>query len=77
MGVDISECICLYTMYMVSWDVQVEKLMPDSIINLRGPSKSHKDKMISQVNQDSVSNIRYGTQYNVGETVRWTEYNDI
>ena len=37
--------------------MQVEKSMFDSIINLRGPSKSHKDKL-----RFRVSNIMYKTQ---------------
>ena len=55
--VNVSECICLCTMHIVTGEVQVEQLMSDSIINLRGPSKSSKDKL-----RFPVSNISYKAQ---------------
>ena len=42
---------------MVRGEMQVEQLIFDSIINLRGPSKSHKDK-----SRFRVSKIPYKTQ---------------
>ena len=57
--VHVSECICLFTIHMVRGEVQVEQLMSDLIINLRGPSKYSKDRYIF-----CVSNILYNkTQY--------------
>ena len=55
--VNVSECICLCNIPTVRGEFQVEQLMYDSIIKLRGPSKSHKDKLIF-----CVSNIPYKTQ---------------
>ena len=49
-------------MLVVRGDVKVELLKYDSIINLMGLSKSHKDKTIFHVNQYSVSNTEYGTE---------------
>ena len=45
------------TTHMVKGEVQVEQLMYDSVINLRGPNKYRKDKYIFRV-----SNIPYKTQ---------------
>ena len=36
--------------------------------NIKIASKYHKDKTILRVNKDSVSNKRYRTEYNTGET---------
>ena len=55
--VNVSECICLCNMHMVRGEVQVEQLMSDTIINLRGPSKYRKDK-----SRFCVSKITYKTQ---------------
>ena len=44
-------------MHMVNREVQVEQLMSDSIINLREPNKSRKDKL-----KFRVSKILYKTQ---------------
>ena len=47
----------MYTMHIVRGEVQVEKLMYDPIINLRGQSKHRKDK-----SRFCVSKILYKTQ---------------
>ena len=59
-------------MNVVRIEVQVEQLRSDSIINLKEPSKYHKDKSRFRVNKDSVSNTIYRTEYNTGETERYT-----
>ena len=48
-------------MHVVRVEGKVEKLMYDSIINLRVPSKYHTDKSRFRLNKDSVSDTRYGT----------------
>ena len=51
------EYVCMCTIHMVRVEVQVEQVMYNSIINLRGPIKSHKDK-----SRFRVSKIPYKTQ---------------
>ena len=45
-------------MHVMRGEVKNEQLMSDSIINLRGPSKSHKDISRFCGKQDSVSSTR-------------------
>ena len=61
--VNLVECIFLCNVHMVRGEVQVEQLMSDSIINLRGLSKLCKDKSRFCVSKIPYKNTRYRTEY--------------